>query len=416
MSATAAWISSSSNGAVVNGSNTYFLLTNGGLAGSTTESTRQHTMRVAGTFSNIYLILSANATTSASTVRFRKNTANGNQNFTIGAGLTGEFEGDLVNTDIVASGDLVGLLVTNGGGGDLTVTVVSILFAATSNTSVAFGANGLSNTVTDNSADDHFFSITARGGFDGNTTEAKAQQKINTAGTLKNATCSVSLNNRSSTTTLKIRINGSTKTIAMAIAGTTTGTFEDTTHSDAVAAGDLVCWTYTSGNDAGAQLNWNYMVVQFETTNDQFALGGFGEGSNMTVSAGSTVYASFGSSGNSSTESSFRTEINLALNVSKLWIYVSSNATSSSSTVNLRINGVSSTNNTLTIGAGATGAFEAGGNTDTLAATDEVNIQVVNGGGGSLVLSGFTALFSQVAVANNARQSQFMLFFPATTR
>lgn len=84
--------------------------------------------------------VSANTVSAASTLRFRKNTANGNQTASITASTTGIFQ-DTTNTDIVQNNDLICASIVTGGTG-------------TSLTAASFGFTGVDGTkqsiVSDN--------------------------------------------------------------------------------------------------------------------------------------------------------------------------------------------------------------------------------------------------------------------------
>src|SRR3990167_7824688 len=89
-----------------------------GVAGSGAgdEVSRQITYRTAGMLKQLYVNVPANTATANSTVRVRKNGANGNQLVTIPSATTGVFE-DNVNTDAVAAGDEVAYETVRGGTG-----------------------------------------------------------------------------------------------------------------------------------------------------------------------------------------------------------------------------------------------------------------------------------------------------------
>lgn len=80
-----------------------------------TELETQYTFRVTATLSNMRVYVSGNTLTADTTVRTRKNGANGNQAVTIGGAATGAFE-DTGNTDSIVSGNTANFQVVTGDG------------------------------------------------------------------------------------------------------------------------------------------------------------------------------------------------------------------------------------------------------------------------------------------------------------
>jgi hypothetical protein len=82
------------------------------------------------TASNLQCTLTANTTSSPSTLVFRKNGVTGNMSVSIGAGLTGIFS-DLTNTDSVQSTDQLNYMWTVGTGTSLVFAMIGYLVANT---------------------------------------------------------------------------------------------------------------------------------------------------------------------------------------------------------------------------------------------------------------------------------------------
>jgi hypothetical protein len=81
------------------------LVSGGAIIYNSTEAQVQVPYRTAGTFSNLFVRISANSTNNSSTIRTRQNTStNGTLVVSPGAGTTGVFE-DTTNTDSVTAGD-----------------------------------------------------------------------------------------------------------------------------------------------------------------------------------------------------------------------------------------------------------------------------------------------------------------------
>src|ERR1041384_5050036 len=133
------FVSSSSPSGLSAGSTTYAILAaNASYSGqtNTTETDNQAITETAGVFSNLGIRTTACAATATGTVITHKNAAtNGAQTATIPASPSGiGFFEDVSNTDTVSAGEKWAAKVVSGTGGTTTVTCVSILFTATTNT------------------------------------------------------------------------------------------------------------------------------------------------------------------------------------------------------------------------------------------------------------------------------------------
>lgn len=112
-------------------STSYYMAATGGIFASTTESTAQQPIHVAGTISLMSVQVFTNGISASSTCVSRVNTANGAQTVTVGAGLTGLFQ-DTTNSDTLAADDLIDYGWTIGAGGTTLVATSHCMgFAAT---------------------------------------------------------------------------------------------------------------------------------------------------------------------------------------------------------------------------------------------------------------------------------------------
>ena len=107
-------------------------LNNVAAGGSETDA---QTPFAAATISNLWCRVKT-AATANSTVVLRKNGANGNETFSIGANTTGAFS-DATDTDSIASGDKIAVGITPGS----TALVITIIAAT-------FSSTNMSDTVT----------------------------------------------------------------------------------------------------------------------------------------------------------------------------------------------------------------------------------------------------------------------------
>jgi hypothetical protein len=341
------------------------------------ENVAKITYRVPGTFSNLYARLTANASTSPNSVRFRKNLANGNQVLSIGAGLTGDFT--LYNlVDTIVSGDVVAYqYIQAAGGAGGTWTILASLFSATDGTTTELfhAENNLNlNAVT------RFYAID--GLLSTQTTEASSQFTVRTAGTFKDLQINVTTNGRATTTTFNFRKNTANGNQVVSVSGGATGFFEDQVHTDTVVSGDLINYAIVYGAEAttiSPGIN-----VTFSTTNNSFH---FARGGSLSRSANTTTY--FAPSGSLAltadgnvTESTFQTLAQLPLTLSSLGIRLASNTVTAASTLKLRKNAANG-NQSVSITASTTGYFEDAVNTDVLAGTEEIDYQLAIGATGT---------------------------------
>lgn len=347
-----------------------------GIANVTTETNQQLTYRAAGTFSNLYIRVLTNATSATSTFRTRQNAADGSLVISIGAGTTGEFE-DTANTDTITAGDEWNYSFAAGAGGTVTYGSASILFSANANTVCVLAQTNLNFSTASTT---RYIGLASNN--TSSTLEADGEQEINSAGTLKNLFLNINSNTRTTTTTFKTRKTGvADGNLSISVTGSSTGLFEDTANSDTVAANDLWNYSFTTGTGTGT-ISWGPFSVNFETTNSKFVSGG-GSNLGLAQAAGTTNYLGIGAGNNpSTTETDRTTETNLICSISNFVIYISANATTASSTFEVRKN-QGTTACSISISAGTTGLFE---DTDSVSyiATDEVNVSFTAGTGGTI--------------------------------
>lgn len=380
----------------------------GDIAGTfTTEPARKLPVRNAGTFSNLYLRMATSSTSTACTVTFRKNTANGSQSISIGAAATGDFQ-DAVNTDAVIAGDLVDFVFVTSDGVVLTGSV-NILFAATTNSTKRLTVNhGLGVTAASTT---NYLPLAGSNANTGVTTEANLQFKAKTAGTLTNFAAYISANARTTATTFGSRKNTAAGTLTVSVGSTATGLFEDTTHSDTVAVNDLLNYSLLTGTGT-ASITPQFLSCEYTTTNSQgYVIASVGGGKVLSLST--TTYFMLGGSASSSstTEANVTSSALSTFNATNLQIRLTTNTVTAASTVNLRKNSGNATN-TASITASTTGIFEDTTHTDAIVATDDLNYQVVTGGTGtSLTVTLLGVLLTATTPAPPANTTNFFLMF-----
>lgn len=215
----------------------------------TTESWVQYTFRVAATLSNLRVLVQVNSRNGATTIRTRKNGANGNQSVSIGASTTGDFE-DTTNADPVSPGDLINYQeVAGGSSGNIRYGVLQMKLQGTRAVKVMIAGSTDGNSIGINLT----AYIPLEGGQSITTLEASARVTCAAPYTARNGLFKTSkANTWNGTTTATLRKNGASQTITMTIPASTTGTYEDTANQDSFAVGDTIDWVFiTAGGSAG---------------------------------------------------------------------------------------------------------------------------------------------------------------------
>jgi hypothetical protein len=373
---------SSTNGGVTtqNTSSNFFQLSNGWFVRRATESDQQILFRSTGTLSKLYVRVITNTNVNAITFTIRKNGANGNLNLSIGAGVTGTFE-DSTNTDTVAAGDKLNYQSTNGGAtGTMTYNLISVIFNATTNyvSKVVCDGVGVAGASTTN-----YWQPT--GQVSGVTAgESNVQHRVKKAGTLKNLCAHVSVNPRTSDTVVTVKLNGSSTSITTTIGASTTGFFEDTTHSASIAVDDLINTMTVTGAGTGNMILDNIMLEYETSTRHGFIdAGALGSSAELVATANTTsYYVPSGETSAQASEADAKLKTRIPLTLSNLTISLRLNTVSAASTFKTRVNGTDG-NQTITISSNTTGHFHDTTNTDVVDDNDEINYQLITGATGT---------------------------------
>ena len=207
---------------------------------ATVETRAQNLIPLAGTASNLRVFVTAARATST-TVRSRKNSANGSQIVTLTGGTTGAFE-DTTNSDTMAAGDILGAQFTTGTGSDsLTVTNCSMIF--TSSVARATVLASVNTAATLSAATTRYSQ--PLGAMTLETTEALAECICPSPGTISAVGCTLDSNSSTAAVSLTCRIGGVDTGVTVSIPASTTGAFYDTSAATAtVAAGNAVSVKY----------------------------------------------------------------------------------------------------------------------------------------------------------------------------
>lgn len=356
----------------------YYSLTMGYLNNSGVEANIQSPYRTAGTASNLTIRISANTLTVTTTIRFRKNTANGNQVISVTTGTTGEVT-DSSNTDSVAAGDLVCFSVTVPvGTGRISITGASMCFAATSGTAVPYACTGSDLIST---ASTTYYMPLAGKQESSTTTEGGLECRVRGPGTLKSGWVNATTNARTTASTFQSRKNNANGNITISVTALTTGLFEDTSNTDSIASGDKLNYSMTLGTGVGA-LGFSCGAT-FLPDNFYPFLAAVIPGAALANGA-----SSFSPIGgyiiNDATESKSQLPTNFKWSAKRLFAFVSFNDQDNPNTIRFRIGGTNQTN-VISFGPGnpATGYFEDTTHTDLVVESDDVSFSIATGGAGT---------------------------------
>jgi hypothetical protein len=355
------------------------------LAQLAVEADAQRTVRTPGVYSKLSLRVVTNNTTGSSTVKFRKNGADGNQTITIGAGVTGEFI-DASNTDSAADGDEICYQVINGGGGGLFITFIQTVFVPTADETVSHWSG--SGTLNSPAASTTYFHPPFGNDFNLVTTETIRQVKVPCAGVLRNLFVNTNSNGRSTDTVVTVRKNGVDTTLTATIAGGALGFTEDTAHQVSVAADDLIVLGWATGTGAGDI--GSSVGLEFVTANGMCVLGtGSGGAAGASFAFGLTRFFTLAAqmATGATAEADARSELRQVFVAEFLRAYIVSNTLDASTAITLRRNGADAAP-ALSVGSGVTGWVEDNVNFVACDATDELNFGLVAGGSsGAIALS-----------------------------
>lgn len=194
----------------------------------------------------------------------------------------------------------------------------------------------------------------------------------------------ITANTRDGTCTFVSRKNGATANQSIAIGAGLTGAFEDAINQDNLVNGDLINYSMIIGGTTGS--------IGHTATRSILTHGGSEvsyvccPGSTNNLAAGvhhlSIIGRHFGSG--VVTEASANIKARGSATLSKLRIFISTNTTTSPSTLIVLKNSIAG-NQSITIGAGLTGFFEDATNQDSIVDGDLICHRLTNGGGGNII-------------------------------
>lgn len=226
----------------------------------------------------------------------------------------------------------------------------------------------------------------------GTAVESNTQYKVKVAGILSNFFVSVQNNGISGSTTVKLRQNGSDSSILVTIGSSSSGEFEDLTHTVNIISGDLLGIKFTPGSTIGT-LDFSDTTLIFDnnqsSTLTSTPLGvttGMGATGMTTDSATYfiPIHGQINITATVTVESQVQTQFNKTGTWKNLAVKITSNSRTTTTTVKSRKNGVNG-NQIITIGSTATGLFEDTTNSDSISVNDQIDWTVINGTGTSAI-------------------------------
>lgn len=341
------------------------------IAASTTEANNQTTARTTASFSKMYVNVTSNSRLTNSTLRFRKNGANGNQSVNILASTTGVFM-DTTNTDSVAAGDTWNLALTTGTGtAAQTIAGFGAQYDAASDVYTQFRAQQSATAPTTASASTTYYaSLLGEWSAAFNSNDTGGKFTCRAPGDFSNFYINLSANTKTTNTVAGLLKNGSAGNNIVTIGAGATGTFEDTTpHTDTVASGDTISAYITTGTGAGSA-TWQRCGAMFRGTGSKTDLGAHTTGANSRATTNDTyghLTGRFGSLSNT-TEALAQDVVPFPCRLSNF--RVTAGIVNSTNTFKIRINGADGNQGVTVSGSGVT---EDTTNHDDISANDKIN-------------------------------------------
>jgi hypothetical protein len=269
---------------IASASSTLYAEPFGSSANYATEANGQLKIKKAGTFKHIQAYLSANARTTITTLRSRKNEANGNQSVQIPGGGSARWEHDPARDDSFAVDDRFNLAFTTGTGAE-TLSYTSLLAYFTNPNRDWPSVNQRASGSINNANVVMYYSLLGgRMNFDSG--ETPLQLKLPRALDYSFLSIYVATNSLTASSTLRFRKNGANGNQSLAIPAGSGGWFTDLSGEDSCVADDLIDAQMTTGT-TGTSITINAIVVWVHTP-------GAPAGVNINVTASDSLTLSDG--------------------------------------------------------------------------------------------------------------------------
>jgi hypothetical protein len=332
-----------------------------------TEANTQITYNNPGRLSNLTMGVFSNTVTAASTIRTRKNGANGSQSISVGSSATGLFQ-DTTNSDTVAATDKINYqLVVGGTGTSITVRFAATNFTATTGTVIHYAAASSAGIAyTTASATRYELPAPALSG--AITTETDVKIKIKQVATWRNLYAYVSANTWTTATTITSRKNAAGGNMSVSVGITTTGIFEDTSNSDSIAVDDYINFALTTGAGSGS-LTLQQIASELFNVDKWTVIAS--AAAPISQSSNQSQWPFGGTPFNGGGTTPGESKSGARMNASNLWVFITANTAATATGYYLVINDFT-TLLVASVGAGLTGQFED--TTDVVAIIPSDNI------------------------------------------
>lgn len=395
---------------------TYFLsLTANFSQGGQAETNLEIPVRDAGTFSNLFCYVTSNTTLVTSTLTVRKSVSDTSVTVNYTSGQTGVKE-DTSNSFSVANTDEVNykLVVPNDVSGStaINIKVTGIQFDPTTTTDcVSF--LGSASFLVISTASTNFFSLPSGQIANSGTTESEVKYRARFAFTSSNLWCSLSLNTRTTDTTLKTRKNGADGGQLITYTSLQTGSKEDTSNTDSLSIGDDFNYVFTTstGTDSFRPLICGTRCI---STSNIFPFISGISNSSVSFVFNATEYVPLTGFLSTSLSSEVQAQYlpRFDFTAKELLGYVTANTiATSASTVTLRDNGADSSV-VVSYAAAETGLKNDTSNSATITGgTDEINYKVLTPNtSGTLSLRWVGVLGETASAASTFLPPQIIMF------
>lgn len=238
------------------------------------------------------------------------------------------------------------------------------------------------------------------------TTEANRKTRYRTAGTLSNFHANLSSNTFTlATTTIRVRKGGANGSGILTFNAGVSGTQEDTTNTDTIAAGDDLDIQIATTNSGANTIIMQFASIVFTPTNSDLTVTKMLNGHALAFATANITDTRFfglcGALSTRSTETEAQLTIRHAATHKNMWVFVSSNARANTTIFKSRKNASNGTMS-CTFTSTLTGLQEDTSNSDSLVAGDEADYTIQSGSGTStLTLESISSEFHSTAADAN---------------
>lgn len=265
-------------------------------SGGASEALNKLRIRAGGSAKNLNTYTTPNAGAAGLPFVSRLNGSNGNLTCTP-TGNTAQRAEDTTHSDTLAAGDDYDFTITSSNvGGALNFLSWAVENSSATTVDLFGGPTGSGGVTRSASGTATYYHIS--GGIRNSTTESANTIQHGFAVTSSKLRILLSANTYSAAGTLKSRNNTADGTQTVSLTASTTGVFEDTTHSDSVASTDAYCFAIVNGTSGSITIYWLGGTEQEQSNDTNVAI----TGNAATGSPGSLApSAASGLTGNSGT-------------------------------------------------------------------------------------------------------------------